>query len=123
MRFLLRLLITAFALWLAVRYVPGIGWSGSPIGLVGVALVFGVLNALVRPIIAFLSCPLVILTLGLFLLVLNGFMLWLTSMVSAELGLGFTVSGIAPAVIGALVVSITSAVLSLFVAEPRKRDS
>jgi putative membrane protein len=122
MRFLLRLVITAFALWLAIRYVPGIGWTGSTIELVGVALVFGVLNALVRPILALLSCPLVILTLGLFLLVLNGLMLWLTAMVSAELGLGFTVDGIVPAVIGALVVSVTSAVLNLFVGAPRKRE-
>jgi putative membrane protein len=122
MRFLVRLVITAVALWLAVRYVPGIGWSGGPIGLIGVALVFGVLNALVRPILALLSCPLVILTLGLFLLVLNGVMLLLTSMVSNQLGLGFSVAGIVPAVVGALVVSITSAILNLFVGEPRKQD-
>jgi putative membrane protein len=122
MRFLLRLVITAFALWLAVRFVPGIGWSGGPLGLLGVAVVFGLLNALVRPILAALSCPLVILTLGLFLIVLNGFMLLLTAWVSGELGLGFTVDGIVPAIVGAFVVALTSAILNLFVAEPKKRE-
>jgi putative membrane protein len=122
MRFLLRLVVTAIALWLAVRYVPGIGWSGGPLGLLGVAVVFGLLNALVRPILAWLSCPLVILTLGLFLLVLNGFMLLLTAWVSGELGLGFTVDGIVPAIVGAFVVALTSAILNLFVAEPKKRE-
>jgi putative membrane protein len=122
MRFLLRLVITAFALWLAVRFVPGIGWSGGPLGLLGVAVVFGLLNALVRPILAALSCPLVILTLGLFLIVLNGFMLLLTAWVSGELGLGFTVDGIVPAIVGALLVAVTSAILNLFVADQKKRE-
>ena len=48
MRFLLRLVVTACALWIAVRFVPGIGWTGNPVGLLGVAVVFGLLNALVR---------------------------------------------------------------------------
>jgi putative membrane protein len=122
MRFLTRLVSTALALWLAVRVVPGIRWTGGPLGLLAVAAVFGLLNALVRPILALLSCPLVILTLGLFLLVLNGFMLLLTSWVSAELGLGFAVDGIVPATVGALLVAITSAILNLLVAEPKPRD-
>lgn len=122
MRFLLRLGVTAVALWCAVRFVPGIGWSGNVVGLLGVALVFGLLNALVRPLLAALTCPLVILTLGLFLLVLNGVMLWLTAALSAPLGLGFTVDGFVPAFLGALVVSVVSAILNLFVAEPRERE-
>ena len=121
MRFLLRLVFTAVALWVAVRFVPGIGWSGAPVGLLGVALVFGLLNALVRPILAWLTCPLIVLTLGLFLLVLNGVMLWLTAALSERLGLGFTVDGFVPAFLGALVVGITSAFLNLFVGEPRRR--
>ena len=122
MRFLLRLVITAFALWLAVRFVPGIQWSGSPLGLLGVAVVFGLLNALVRPILAALSCPLVILTLGLFLIVLNGLMLLLTAWISRQLGLGFTVDGLVPAIVGALLVAVTSAILNLFVGEARTRE-
>ena len=122
MRFLLRLVVTAVALWCAVRFVPGISWTGSLLGLLGVALVFGLLNALVRPLLAALTCPLVILTLGLFLLVLNGVMLWLTALLSTQLGLGFRVAGFVPAFLGALVVTVVSAVLNVFVAEPRERD-
>ena len=122
MRFLLRLLATAAALWVAVEFVPGITWSGHPAGLLGVAIVFGLLNALVRPLLTVLTCPLVILTLGLFLLVLNGLMLWLTAVLSTRLGLGFTVGGFWPAVVGALVVSVTSAVLSLFVSGRENPD-
>ncbi len=119
MRFLLRLIITACALWVAVRFVPGITWTGTPLGLLGVAVVFGLVNALVRPLLAMLTCPLVILTLGLFLLVLNALMLWLTAALSIELGLGFGVDGFVPAFVGSLVVSITSAVLNVFVGTNR----
>ena len=115
MRFLLRLVVTAASLWVAVRFVPGITWTGGALGLLGVAVVFGLVNALVRPLLALLTCPLVILTLGLFLLVLNGLMLWLTAALSQRLGLGFGVAGFVPAFIGALVVSVTSAILNLFV--------
>ena len=122
MRFLLRLIITACALWVAVRFVPGITWTGTPLGLLGVAVVFGLVNALVRPLLAMLTCPLVILTLGLFLLVLNALMLWLTAALSVELGLGFGVAGFVPAFVGSLVVSITSAVLNVFVGTNRPAD-
>ena len=118
MRFLVRLVATAAALWVAVQFVPGIRWTGSPLGLLGVAVVLGLLNALVRPILALLTCPLVVLTLGLFLLVLNALMLWLTAVLSTRLGLGFTVDGFVPAFVGALVVSVTSAILNVFVSEP-----
>ena len=123
MTFLLRLGATALALWLAVWFVPGLGWNGDLLHLLGVAVVFGVLNALVRPLLALLTCPLVFLTLGLFLLVLNALMLWLTARVSGELGLGFTVDGPVPAFLGALVVSVASAVLSVFVGGPRKDEN
>ncbi len=122
MRFIVRLVATAAALWLAVQLVPGIVWTGSALGLLGVALVFGVLNALVRPLLALLSCPLIVLTLGLFLLVLNAVMLMLTAAVSNSLGLGFRVEGFVPAFIGGLVVAITSAVLNVFVGEAKKDD-
>ena len=122
MRFFLRLVITACALWVAVRFVPGLSWTGTPLELLGVAAVFGLVNALVRPLIAMLTCPLVILTLGLFLLVLNALMLWLTAAVSAELGLGFAVAGFGPAFFGSLVVSVTSAILSVFVGTNRTAD-
>lgn len=121
MRFLLRLVITAAALWVAVRFVPGISYSGSWLGLLGVAIVFGLLNAIVRPILFAMTCPLVMVTLGLFVFVLNGVMLLLTSYASLYLGLGFAVEGFVPAVIGSVVISVVSAVLNIFVGEP-KRD-
>jgi len=115
MKFLVRLLINAAALWAAIAIVPGVEYRGEWIYLLFVSLVFGVLNALLRPILKFLTCPLLIATLGLFTLVINAFVLWLTSAVSRSFGLGFTVSGFWPAFLGALVVSVVSILLSLFV--------
>jgi putative membrane protein len=115
MRFLLRLLINAAALWVATRIVPGVTHSGSEVSLFAVAFVFGLLNALLRPLLALLSCPLLILTLGLFTLVINALILWLTSALSGSLGIGFHVDGFWAAFLGALVVSIVSILLSIFV--------
>ena len=83
----------------------------------GVAFVFGVVNAFIRPVAKILTFPIVILTLGLFLLVINGLMLWLTSALSDALELGFHVQGFWPAFWGALVVSIVSGLLSVLTAE------
>ena len=115
MRFLLRLAATAAALWVAVELVPGIRYAGEWYGLMGVALVFGLLNAVVRPILYALTCPLIVLTLGLFIFILNGVLLLLTSSLASTLGLDFVVTGLGPAVVGALVVGVVSAVLSIFV--------
>ncbi len=121
MRFLIRLLINAAALWAASAVVPGISHDGGWVNLLLVALVFGVLNAVIRPILAFLSCPLQILTLGLFTLVLNAGMLLLTGAVSQELGLGFTVDGFWNAFLGGLVISVVSILLSAFVRDDNER--
>lgn len=121
MRFLLRLAITAAALWVAVLLVPGIDFAGPWWHLLLVALVFGVVNAVVRPILLYLSCPLIVLTLGFFLLVLNALMLWLTGTLSGALGISFDVQGFLPAFIGGLVVGIVSAVLNIFVGKRRER--
>jgi len=115
MRFLARLLITAAALWVATRVVSGITYSGGWVALLGVSLVFGLLNAIVRPILKFFTFPFLLLTLGLFIFILNAFMLWLTSAVSRSLGLGFHVAGFRAAFWGALVVSVVSFLLSMFV--------
>jgi len=116
-RFLLRLAINAFALWVAVCFVPGISFEGHPLALVGVAAVFGLLNAVIRPILKLLTCPLLILTLGLFTFVLNAVMLWLTAALSEGLGLGFHAPLFLPAFLGALVISFVSAILSMLVPE------
>jgi putative membrane protein len=114
MHFLLRLLITAASLWAAIHLVDGIDHRGSWWSLLLVALVFGVLNASVRPLLKLLSIPLIILTLGLFIFVINALMLLLTAWVSTFLDLGFYVEGFWPALVGGLVVSIVSLLLSLF---------
>ena len=115
MRFLLRFLINAAALWIATQIVPGVEHTGHWTSLLLVALVFGVLNAIVRPILKVLTCPLIVLTLGLFTFVINALMLWLTSAVSESFGLGFHVTGFVPAFLGALVVTVVSVLLSVFV--------
>jgi putative membrane protein len=117
MSFLARLLINAAALWVATRFVPGVTYTGSWLPFLGVAFVFGVVNAIIRPVAKILTFPLIILTLGLFALVVNGLMLWLTSSLSAALGLGFHVDGFWAAFWGALVVSIVSTILSIFVTD------
>jgi putative membrane protein len=119
-RFILRWLITAAALWAATQFVSGISFDGDYRLLFAVAIVFGLLNAVVRPVLKLLTFPFLILTLGLFIFVLNAVMLWLTGAISDALGLGFHVSGFVAAFKGALVVSIVSFVLSLFVGRDRK---
>jgi putative membrane protein len=121
MRFLVRLLVNAVALYVAQALVPGIGIGGDWVSLLLVALVFGVLNAIVRPILKLLTCPLQALTLGLFTLVINAVMLLLTSWASAKLGLGFFVEDFWAALLGAVVVSIVSIVLSIFVRDDKEK--
>ncbi|MCC7054715.1 MAG: phage holin family protein [Gemmatimonadaceae bacterium] len=123
MTLLLRLLVTAAALWVATRFVPGISFTGDNYAaLLGVALVFGTVNVIVRPILKLLSFPVVLLTLGLFLLVINGLMLLLTSFLSARLGFGFHVDGILPAIIGSLVVSVTAGIMHFVLGTNRDDD-
>jgi putative membrane protein len=115
-----RLIINAAALWVATQIVPGISFTGEWWLLFAVALVFGALNVAVKPILVVLTFPFLLLTLGFFLLVLNGVMLWLTSKVSDALGLGFHVTDFTAAFVGGLTVTIVSFVLSMFVSsEPR----
>ncbi|HLN80929.1 MAG TPA: phage holin family protein, partial [Thermoanaerobaculia bacterium] len=101
------------------QIVPGVRHDGPWTSLLLVALVFGVLNAIVRPLLKLLTCPLILLTLGLFTFVINAVMLWLTSAVSESFGLGFHVGGFVPAFLGALVVTIVSVLLSVII---RERD-
>jgi putative membrane protein len=122
MRFLIRLLVNAAALWVATQLVPGVSYAGGPLPMFGVALVFGVVNAFLRPVAKILTFPLIIVTLGIFALVINGLMLWLTSSLSSALGLGFHVSGFWAAFWGGLVVSFVSMILSMLVTEPKPNE-
>ena len=116
-----RVLINAAALWAATQLVDGISFDGDWRLLFVVALIFGVINISVRPILKLLTFPLLILTLGLFTFVLNALMLWLTAAISDALDLGFHVDGFRAAFIGALVVTVVSFVLSLFVRSGSKQ--
>ena len=123
MPFLIRLLINAAALWVATRLVPGVSYTGAGwVPFMGVALVFGVVNAFIKPLATILSLPLIVVTLGVFTFVVNALMLRLTSALSTTLGLGFHVGGFWAAFWGALVVSLVSTLLSiLVVANPGPR--
>jgi putative membrane protein len=114
MQFLLRLLINAGALWVAIQLVDGIEHRGSWWSLLFVALVFGVLNASIRPLLKLLSLPIIIVTLGLFIFVINAVMLLITAWVSGLLKLGFYVDGFWAAFFGGLIVTVVSLLLSTF---------
>jgi putative membrane protein len=117
--FFVRLLINAAALWIAARVVPGVSYSGGWIPFFCVALIFGVVNTIVGCTAKVLTFPLIVVTLGLFIFIINGLMLWLTGTVSGALGLGFRVEGFWPAFWGALVVSLVSTALSLMMRPPK----
>jgi len=120
-KFFIRWVINAVALYVAVLIVPGINFGGEWTDLLWVALIFGLLNALLRPLLKLLTCPLILLTLGLFSILINAGMLMLTSSVGQSFGLDFSVDGFWPAILGSLVISLVSVVMSLILHEERKR--
>jgi putative membrane protein len=113
--FLLRVLVNALAILLAASIVPGIE-ARSVLAVLGAGLVLGVINAVVRPVLVLLTLPITLVTLGLFLVVLNAFCLWLTSVLVA----GFEVRGLWPAVLGAVVVSVASWALAALPGDRRE---
>lgn len=115
MKLVLHWAVTAIALVVAVWLVPGIEIAGNAFVAVGVtAVILGILNTLLRPVLRFLSCAFIVLTLGLFLLVINGFILWLAAYISSRVfGVGFHVNGFWPAFWGGIIVSLVSFVFSL----------
>jgi putative membrane protein len=114
---ILRWLINTLAIFIAVLLVPGISFVGPGWQLGIVALVFGLVNVALRPILTLLTCPLMILTLGLFGLVINALLLALTAQIAGSVGVQFTVDGFWPAVGGGLVISIVGLVLSILAGE------
>jgi putative membrane protein len=117
-RILIWVVVNALALAAAAGLLTGITLTGQTdteraVALVLVALVFGVVNAVVRPVVKVLSLPFIILTLGLLIFVINALMLLLTSWLSGQLGLGFHVTGFWTAVVGAVIVAVTTWVLEL----------
>lgn len=118
---LLHWILNAAALWVAAYFLPGLSFTGGLVQLFLVAAVFGIVNSLVRPMLTVLTCPLIVLTLGLFSLVINALMLWLTGWLSSYWDLGFSVSGFWAAFWGGLVVGVVSMVLSLLFPGPAER--
>ncbi len=128
MRFLLRVLVSAAALGVATAAVPGIellagsGWSRAGT-LLAVALIFGVINATLKPLIKVVGCAFYVLTFGLAALVVNGLLLWLTSWIAGKLSLPFHITGFWAAFWGAIIVGLVSWVLHLLVRDDRPRDN
>jgi len=118
---LIRWLINTLALYVAVQVVPGVDYHGGAAGLLIVAALFGLVNATLRPLLTFLTCPLVLGTLGLFLFVINALMLLFTGWLSRHFGLGFDVSGFWAAFWGGLLIGVVSLFLSLLVGEREVR--
>jgi putative membrane protein len=123
MRWILRLLANAAALAIATWILSGITLTGSSttsqiLTLLVVALIFGVLNAIVKPIFALVTIPLLLLTLGLFLIVINACMLLLTSWLAGLFDLGWQVDGFWTALIGGIIISIVSFILNVFLPDP-----
>jgi len=119
-KFIIRWAINAVALYVAVLVVPGINYIGEWTGILWLALIFGLLNALLRPLLKFLTCPLIMLTLGLFTFLINAGMLMLTSNIGQSLGIGFTVDNFWQALLGSLVISFVSVIMSLILRDELK---
>lgn len=113
--------INALAIVVAVKAIEGIEFSGSWWQMLLVGAIFGVINTLIRPIVRFFAYPIIVVTLGIFTLIINAAMLFLTSLISQFLDLGFTVKGFFPAVLGAFLVSVVSTMLS-WLTKPKVND-
>ena len=124
MRFLFRLVVNVLALGLAVWLFDGITLTGDDdadrfLKLLVVGVIFGLVTSFVRPIVNIVSIPLIILTLGLMLLVVNALMLMLTSWIAGKLDLGFHVDGFWVALGGSIVISLASAILEALLPKPQ----
>ena len=118
-KFILRWIINAVAIFLAIKFVPGIH-LGSLFSIIWLALIFGLANAFLRPLLKLLTCPLIVLTLGLFTLLINAFLFWLTGQIGQMFGIALTFDGFWPIFLGALVISIVSIILSLILKDELK---
>jgi putative membrane protein len=119
LRLIISWFVNAVALAVAAWLIEGIqvtddrGWVAVAI----MAVIFGLVNALIRPLVKLFTCLINVITLGLFTLVINALMLWLSSWIAGQLGVGFRVEGFLAALLGALLISVVSFVLNLFFRE------
>ncbi len=124
--FILRLVISAVALWVASAVLSGVTINTDSTAkkfgtLLAVALIFGLVNAVLKPIAHMLGCGIYVLTLGLLALVVNGFLFWLTGRIATHIGLPFEVHGFWTSILGALIVGAVSWLLSLITPDLKKR--
>jgi len=124
MRILIHWFITSVALVVAAWLVPGIRVEREAWTIfAAMAVILGLVNAIVRPLLKLMSCPLIILTLGLFVLVINGLTLWLAAAIAVRwFHVGFYVDGFLPAFLGAMIVSVVSVILTSVLAPKRARQ-
>lgn len=114
-KLIIQLLINAFGLFVAITLLHGSGIEPQGTAWVDylvLALIFGIVNAILRPILTLAGCPVIILTLGLGILLINTLLFYLTGVIGSRFGVGFTVDGFIPAFLGALIVSVISMVLN-----------
>lgn len=119
-KFLIRWIINSLAVWAAVSFVPGINWTNDWLSLIGLGLILTLVNVFVRPLAKFVGCLPIIITLGLFTLVINAFLFWLTGQIGLAFDMGFTVDGFWPAFLGGLVVSAVSLVMGMILRDELK---
>ena len=121
---IVQLLINAGALYVAVLVVPNLDFDFAPDGawlkFLLVAFIFGLVNTFVRPILQIFTLPITLMTLGLFLLIINALMLLLTDLISDELALGLSVGDFLAALLGAIVISVVGFVLSMVIGTARR---
>lgn len=119
-KFILRWMINVVAIYLVILIVPGIHLQSGWVSVLWLALILGLINAFVRPLLKLLTCPLIFLTLGLFTLLINTFLLWLTSQIGQAFGINMVIDGFWPAFLGGLVVTAVSVVMSLILRDELK---
>lgn len=120
MGLIVRIIINALAVAITIYLVPGLHGPQATsldgiLQYLVIGVIFALVNALLKPILALLSCPLMLLTLGLFIFVINGFLLWLTSVLAQWLGIGFTIDSFWSLLVGTIIISVVSFVLNVIV--------
>jgi putative membrane protein len=119
----IQILVNAAALYVAILLVPGLDFAFEPEGallkFILVAIIFGLVNSFVKPILRIFTLPITLMTMGLFLLVINALMLMLTGAISSELALGLTVADFIAALLGSIVISLVGLVLSMVIGAGR----
>ena len=116
-RYILQWLITSLAIFAAFSLVPGITFSGNGYEIGIIAMIYSVINLLIRPILTLITCPMIILTLGMFTVIINGVLLLITADLAKYFGIDFQIETFFTALIGAVVISLTTFVLNLLSGE------